>query len=56
MWINDDIWEIIKSYLFDKKDIIYRITVNRMKNRIVVNKEKEKMERFLLLERIREEY
>ena len=50
--INEDVWKIIKSYLFDKRDIQYRLY---LKQKLSVSRN-IKWKRILLIDRIREKY
>ena len=52
--LNDDVWKIIKSYLFDQKKIQRRVFIKQMGEER--KKEELKWRRMLLLERIHEKY
>jgi len=52
--LNDDVWKIIKSYLFDQKKMQRRQFIKQMGEER--KKEELKWRRMLLLERIHEKY
>ena len=52
--LNDDVWKIIKSYLFDQKKIQRRQFIKQMGEER--KKEELKWRRILFLERIHEKY
>ena len=52
--LNDDVWKIIKSYLFDQKKIQRRRFIKQMGEER--KKEELKWRRILFLERIHEKY
>ena len=52
--LNDDVWKIIKSYLFDQKKMQRRVFIKQMGEER--KKEELKWRRMLLLERIHEKY
>ena len=52
--LNDDVWKIIKSYLFDQKKIQRRLFIKQMGEER--KKEELKWRRILFLERIHEKY
>jgi hypothetical protein len=52
--LNDDVWKIIKSYLFDKKQMQRRQFIKQMGEER--KKEELKWRRILFLERIHEKY
>ena len=52
--LNDDVWKIIKSYLFDQKKMKRRVFIKQMGEER--KKEELKWRRLLFLERIHEKY
>jgi len=52
--LNDDVWKIIKSYLFDQKKMQRRVFIKQMGEER--KKEELKWRRILFLERIHEKY
>ena len=52
--LNDDVWKIIKSYLFDKSQMQRRQFIKQMGEER--KKEELKWRRILFLERIHEKY
>ena len=52
--LNDDVWKIIKSYLFDQKKMQRRQFIKQMGEER--KKEELKWRRILFLERIHEKY
>ena len=54
MIFNDDVWKIIKSYLFDKKQMQRRQFIKQMGEER--KKEELKWRRILFLERLHEKY
>ena len=59
MIFNEDCWNIIKQYLFNKKDINYRLFMKQLKfEKMLISKENEKIKNkwklVLLIDKIRE--
>ena len=52
---DDNVWEIIKSYLFDKRDIEYRLFINQMNRDCIFRQEKLKWKRIRLMSLMNEE-
>ena len=52
--LNDDVWNVIKSYLIDKKKMHYRLFIKQM----IHNRKKEELKwrRILFFDRLHEKY